>query len=97
MKIGEFIRKYNITDTAPLKSWWIKGVKWRDMNVNFYTLLCFCDLWAFNYSYQSWYNAGNEGSMGDFLEAEPTDKQIADFMKSDKEFITFPKQKGVRK
>lgn len=94
MNIGEFIRKYDIKDVEPLKMYWNKGVKFQDIKVNFYTLLCFVPLWRFNKMYNAWYAAGNEGAMGDFMSDEPTDKQIARIM-SGRDLI-FRKQKGVR-
>lgn len=92
MKISEFIKTYssfkNCAKIKQLEMWWCKSCReddsWKDMNVNFYTLLCNCPLWKFNYLYNKWYKVRSSkhegGPMGDFLEDEPTDKQIEDYM-----------------
>ena len=87
MSIEDYIKELDkrniISNTTAMKKWWcdeiIKNGSWVNMGVNFFTLLADVPLYEFNDLYTKWYKV-YDGSMGDFLEANPTDKQIIDFI-----------------
>ena len=91
MKIKDFIRKLEDINVYPNYEKIMKRYKasfkeetWLDFDMTFYILLIDDPVWKFNELYDKWYEAKSKineaGAMGDFMEDNPTDEQIEDYI-----------------